>query len=142
MKVHKFDTLYPRKLWIVNYDGDYRKLMSKYIFYLNLPGWTEINTNMEKELNDADRSAIAGCYVVEERNTGLLGIMLIIFDIYSVDTSIMAHESVHIADYYYEACGCNSEDFTDGNEAYAYMVGWAADCIANVLIKEKDGKTE
>ena len=59
-----------------------------------------------------------------------------------MDSSLIAHESVHIADYFYEACGCNSEDFTDGNEAYAYLVGWAAGCIANVLIKEKDGKTK
>ena len=42
-----------------------------------------------------------------------------------------------IADFYFEVTGCNSEDFTEGNEAYAYLVGWAAGCIANVLIKEQ-----
>ena len=69
--------------------------------------------------------------------TGKIGVLLVIFNSEETNTDIIAHESVHIADYYYEACGCNSEGFTDGNEAYAYLVGWAAGCIANVLIKEK-----
>ena len=57
--------------------------------------------------------------------------------IIDMDTATIAHESVHVADYYFQVTGCNSEDFTDGNEAYAYLVGWAAGCIANVLIKEQ-----
>lgn len=138
MKTHKYETLYPRSLWIVNCsEEDPTILTKKYIFYKNLPGWKEIDKDIEKELSSAEDHAIAGCYVVEERSTGTLGLLLIIFRIDDVDTSIVAHESVHIADYFYEVCGCNSEDFTDGNEAYAYLVGWVAGCIANVLIKER-----
>lgn len=137
MKIHKYETLYPRTLWIVNYDESNAVALNKrFYFYKNLPDWTELYDNIERELDSAELSAIAGCYVVEERNTGALGLLLILFKIEDMDTSVIAHESVHIADYYYQVCGCNSEDFTEGNEAYAYLVGWAAGCIANVLIKE------
>lgn len=139
MKTYKYETLYPRTLWIVNCeDEDPIKLTNRFIFYLNLPGWNQINKEIEEELTSASDSAIAGCYAVEEKSTGKLGLLLVLFKIDDVDTSIVAHESVHVADYFYEVCGCNSEDFSEGNEAYAYLVGWVAGCVANVLIKEKE----
>lgn len=139
MKVHKYETLYPRTLWIVNCDDeDATKLLNKFTFYLNVPGWNQVNKNIEEELESASDSAIAGCYAVEEKSTGKLGLLMVIFQVDTMDTSIVAHESVHVADYFYEVCGCNSEDFSDGNEAYAYLVGWVAGCVANVLIKERN----
>lgn len=142
MKLHKFETIYPRTLWVVNCDkDDPLTLTNKYIFYLNTPGWNEVDKNIKDELINASNTAIAGCYVVEEKSTGKLGLLLIMFNIDDMDTSIVAHESVHVADYFYEVCNCNSEDYSDGNEAYAYLVGWIAGCIANVLIKE-NGKTK
>lgn len=143
MKIHKFENIYPRTFWIVDCsNGEFATLLRKFKFYVNTPGWEIQYSDIESELVDAANTAIAGCYVVEERSTGLLGTMMVIFDITSMDTAIIAHESVHVADYYYQATGMNSEEFTDGNEAYAYLVGWAAGCVSNVLIKEnKDGKT-
>ena len=143
MTIHKFETLYPRSIWVVNCsETDPEFLLKRFTFYVNTEGWNKINKNMEDEFASSCTTAIAGCYVVEEKSTRNVGILLVIYDIDSVDTSVIAHESVHLADYIYEATGCNSEDFSDGNEAYAYLVGWAAGCIANVLIKEKDGKTK
>lgn len=140
MKIHKYETIYPRTLWIVNCSKEHPvHLMHKFIFYLNTPGWNQVNKNIEEELSNADNTATAGCYVVEEKSTGKLGILMVIFRLEDMDESIIAHESVHVADFYYEVCGCNAEDFTDGNEAYAYLVGWVAGCVANVLIKERDG---
>lgn len=143
MRIHKFNTIYPRTLWIVNVsDENYFDLLKKFYFFKNKPGWNELYEDVQSELEEASQSAIAGCYVVQEKSTGNLGMILIIFRIEDMDTGIIAHESVHIADYYFQVTGCNSEDFTEGNEAYAYLVGWAAGRIANVLIKENDGKTE
>lgn len=143
MRVHKFDTIYPRTLWIVNVsDENYLGILKKFYFIKNKPGWNELYEDVQSELEEASQSAIAGCYVVQEKSTGNLGMMLVIFRIEDMGTDIIAHESVHIADYYFQVTGCNSEDFTEGNEAYAYLVGWAAGRIANVLIKENDGKTE
>lgn len=140
MKVHKYETLYPRTLWVVNVENeDPIGLLNRFIFYLNSPGWDKINKNIEEEFDKASATAIAGCYAVEEKTTGKLGLLLILFQLDAVDTAIVAHESVHVADYFYEVCGCNSEDFSEGNEAYAYLVGWVAGCVANVLIKERDG---
>lgn len=137
MKIYKYETMYPRILWIVSCDDDDpRTLTNKFKFYLNSPGWKQINKNISEELQSAYDAAIAGCYVVEEKSTGLLGILIVVFKIDDMDTATIAHESVHVADFYYEVAGCNAEDFTDGNEAYAYLVGWVAGCVANVLIKE------
>ena len=138
MKIHKFDTIYPRTLWIVNVSNeDPLNLLKKFYFVKNTPGWNELDDNIQNELDEVSQSAIAGCYPVQEKSTGNLGMMLIIFRIEDMNTSVIAHESVHIADYYFQVTGCNSEDFTEGNEAYAYLVGWAAGRIANVLIKEQ-----
>lgn len=138
MKVYKFETIYPRTLWIANLsDNDAEQLTKRFVFFQNTPGWDIIDRNAISELTDSAITAIAGCYVVQEKSTGTLGMLLVIFRIEDMDTSVVAHESVHIADYYFQVTGCNSEDFTDGNEAYAYLVGWAAGCISNVIIKEK-----
>ena len=143
MKIHRYETIYPRTLWIVNCNDDNPKtLTNRFKFYVNSPGWKELHKNILEELDDAVVQAIAGCYIVEEKSTGDLGILLVIFRIDGMTTASIAHESVHIADFYYEVAGCNSEDYTEGNEAYAYLVGWIAGCIANVLIKERNGKTE
>ena len=143
MKVYKFETIYPRVLWVVNAsDKDPTKLTKRFTFYKNIPPWEEVDDGVLDELKSSKRLAIAGCYIVQEIDTGLNGLLLILFDIVEVDTSIVAHESVHVADYFYEVSGCNSEDYSEGNEAYAYLVGWVAGCISNVLIKERNGKTE
>lgn len=142
MKVHKYETHYPRTFWIVNYSDNFPTMLTnRFIFYKNTPGWDIVNKDIEDELRNAYSTAVAGCYAVEDKSTGKLGVLMVIFGLDDVDTSIVAHESVHVADYYYEVCGCNSEDFSDGNEAYAYLVGWAAGCIANVLIKEQKNES-
>lgn len=138
MKYYKYETIYPRILWIVNVENnDPDILLNKFIFFKNFPGWNEIDSNVGSELTDAQMTAVAGCYVVQERSSGKLGLLLVIFNLEDVESSIIAHEAVHVADFFYEACGMNSEDFTDGNEAYAYLVGWVAGCIANAITKEK-----
>lgn len=145
MRYYKYEPLYPRNLWIANATKeDPLQALDKFTFIKNLPGWDSEDRNIDLHMPEDKKVSIATCYIVEERSTGELGILLMIYNIDNFDTASIAHESVHIADFYYEACGCNAEDYTEGNEAYAYLVGWAAGCIANVLIKEKnnDGKTK
>lgn len=138
MKYYKYETIYPRTLWIVNVGNDDSiSLLNKFIFFKNFPGWNEIDNDIDSELANAQMTAIAGCYVVQERSSGKLGLLLVLFNLDDVESAIIAHEAVHVADFFYEACGINSEDFTDGNEAYAYLVGWVAGCIANAITKEK-----
>ena len=75
--------------------------------------------------------------LVQEKSTGILGMMLVIFRLEDMDTSTIAHESVHIADYYFKLLDVMLKTLQMEMKAYAYLVGWAAGCIANVLIKEK-----
>ena len=55
--------------------------------------------------------------------TDELGILVILMNEDKVTTDVIAHESVHVADYFYEQLGLYSQDFSSGNEAYAYLVG-------------------
>ena len=57
-----------------------------------------------------------------------------------LDGTHIAHESVHITDYYFEVTGMNSEDFSSSNEGYAYLVGWVAGCFIKVM--EEYGKRD
>lgn len=40
-----------------------------------------------------------------------------------------AHEAVHVADFAFQIFGIKKLDYKDANEAYAYLVGWAANSI-------------
>ena len=48
--------------------------------------------------------------------------------------------AVHVADYFCEQLGLYTQDFKDGNEAYAYLVGWAAGNISNTICNELKNK--
>lgn len=138
MKIHKYENLYPRAFWIaILGDEPVDTLLKRFVFFKNKSGWMEWNSDAAEELEGARDNAIAACYPVQDRRDGSYGVLLVIVSEDSMDTDITAHEAVHIADYFFEATGCSTEEFTGGNEAYAYLVGWAAGCIANVLIKNK-----
>lgn len=40
-----------------------------------------------------------------------------------------AHEAVHVADFAFQIFGIKKLDYNDANEAYSYLVGWAANSI-------------
>ena len=68
---------------------------------------------------------------------GLYGVLVIALDLDSITSDMIPHESVHVADYIFSQLGILSQDFTEGNEAYAYLVGWAAGCISSSVTKFK-----
>ena len=50
MKIHKFENLYPRTFWVVVMDEeDPIKLLNKFYFFVNLPGWNTINKSIEDD---------------------------------------------------------------------------------------------
>ena len=84
---------------------------------------------------------IAECRPVVQNSNSFTGILCIIYKPELVDSANIAHESVHISDYYFEITGMNNEDFsTGGNEGYAYLVGWVAGCFVKVM--KEYGKTK
>jgi hypothetical protein len=57
------------------------------VFFKNLPGWSTVDDSIAEELDESADSAIAGCYVVQEKNTGTLGMLLVIFRLEDVDSA-------------------------------------------------------
>lgn len=69
------------------------------------------------------------------------------YDVYSPEiyprllfVSTNIEDAVHVADYFCEQLGLYTQDFKDGNEAYAYLVGWAAGNISNTICNELKNK--
>lgn len=65
---------------------------------------------------------------VKEKRTGAMGALIMIKD-KNISNGTKAHESVHAADVYYSFGKFTSQSYHDGNEPYAYLVGWITDCI-------------
>ena len=70
-----------------------------------------------------DGDVIAECRPVMLNSSSEMGIICIIYRPDELDGTHIAHESVHITDYYFEVTGMNGEEFSGGgNEGYAYLV--------------------
>lgn len=126
--------LYPRKLWVTT---DINKLDKEFIFIDTEDN--EENISIYREIlqdYEQNKSIAITCAVMNVANNEL-GVLVVLMNVDKVDTEVIAHESVHVADYFYEQLGLYSQDFSKGNEAYAYLVGWSAGCISNTLIKNK-----
>ena len=135
MQIDKYEfQIYPRDLWIViGKDAD--KMSKLFTFY-----YTDkrkiINENV-KDIVDEPNFAAMTCSVADNKTTKY-GVLLYIPNIKDFLESDISHEAVHIADYIFQEMGMNTENFEQGNEHYAYLVGWIAGRIANSLIKNKE----
>lgn len=136
MKIDKYKCSFPGNLWVVilDYNEPLGKIVNKFNFYKMDGKFNQFNEEIETGLLEDRRRAIAGCYPVMEKSGGDLGILCLVFMIDLMNANTIAHESVHIADYYYEVGGIYSESFSDGNESYAYLVGWSAGNISKTVI--------
>lgn len=147
MKINEYECSFPGKLWVAILEPDepFAKLINRFRF-------KKIGESISENFNTFDDNiglsllrdrdmAIAGCYPVMNNDTGEYGILTIVFMIDELDTRTIAHESVHIADYFYEIGNINGESFSEGNESYAYLVGWSAGNISKTVIDyEKSNK--
>lgn len=144
MTLRKFTNIYPRTFWIaiVDKEEDIVQLCKKFTILDITPQFDELRDKAEEEMIDAlYHDSIAECRPVVLNSTAETGILCIIYKPDLFDESTAAHESVHIADYYFEITGMNSESFSDGgNEGYAYLVGWVAGCFIKVM--KEHGKTK
>ncbi len=142
IKIFKYTNIYPSTLFIVDITNKNPKELLNYFYFMKNDGYfTEESKNIEEDLKIAAETAICGVYPVVSKEDGEIGCLIVIFSIEELDTSTIAHESVHAADYYYQRGNMLSQDFSDGNEPYAYLCGWIAGKIANVQIELKHGKS-
>ncbi len=125
--------IYPRKLWVAKSLED----LDEYFTFLSMDGNNE-PVPFDKVLGhfEAD-SGIMFVTRVLRNSDGALGVLVVIVDLDGVSADVIPHEAVHVADYYYEELGMYTQDFRDGNEAYAYLVGWAGGCISKTVSELK-----
>lgn len=121
-KIHQFNpTIYPRKLWVMK-GGSSDDISDAF----KEPDGEEIRLCIE-EGKEPGAMTLKVCH----KETGYLGVLVWLC---VNDTSIkdVAHESVHVASCIFEDCGMRM-GFADGrDEHFAYLVGFAADCINQV----------
>ena len=123
--------VYPRKLWVADKIEGLDKVFS---FMKIADPYIENESAYDKMLSDAEytNSGMLTCPVMR-----IYGVLVIALDLDSITSDMIPHESVHVADYIFSQLGILSQDFTEGNEAYAYLVGWAAGCISSSVTKFK-----
>jgi hypothetical protein len=134
-KINKHDPkIYPRILWVTSEVEDLDKIFT----FMRVDDPNKVSDTAYRDiLDDYDNNySIAVTCPVMNKDTNELGVLVVVIDKENVNAEVIAHESVHVADYFYNQLGLCSQDFVDGNESYAYLVGWSAGCISNVLIEK------
>lgn len=124
-KIHEFDpVIYPCKLWVC-VNATKESLCATFKFE-----GTEIEI---KEALHKNSATVAAVTRISDDSVGVL-----VFTGHKswLTGSVIAHESVHVADYYFERLSMTSQVFQNGNEPYAYLVGWAAKCINQARISK------
>lgn len=142
-KIHIWEydfSIYPRKLWIV--DSKYVPYLNDYFCFCDVYNRHTENPDSYKIILDSwNTGEFAGqtCPVFLRRN-GDFGALIILGSKEFTNDETIAHESVHAADYVFQEMNMNCEDFSDGNEHYAYLVGWTAGKISSSVIKNRKCK--
>ena len=115
-QIYEFNPgVYPFKLWVcANPDES----LTEKLFLDDEQYTTSVHHNMLTTAGTNDTEARLGVVVFGHKKY------------FTVQN--MAHEAAHVADYYFESLAITKGCFSDRNEAYAYLVGWAADCMEQV----------
>ena len=119
--IHQFNpTIYPRKLWVMK-GGSIDDI---------LDAFTEPEGG-EIQLMACSAEPAAMTLKVCHKGSGYLGVLVWLCE-NSISVKDVAHEAVHVASCIFEDYGMSME-FADGrDEHFAYLVGFAADCINQV----------
>lgn len=121
-RIHQFNpTIYPRKLWVMKV-GSVDDISDAF----KEPDGEEIHLCIEEGKEPA-----AMTLKVCHKGTGYLGVLVWICE-NSISVKDVAHEAVHVASCIFDDCNMTF-GFSDGkDEHFAYLVGFAADCINQV----------
>lgn len=125
IEIHEFyPTVYPRRLWILK-GGSLKDINEAF----GERDGSEIYIHIEKG-NEPKAATLR----VWHRSTGKYGVLVWI--LCRIDVETVAHEAVHVASCIFDDCGM-SMGFDGGkDEHFAYLVGFAADCINQVRINK------
>ena len=124
-------TIYPIKVWVAN-NVPIKQVIAK--FYVRTDNG-EAADFLEEDFNK-DNGVTASTFVVFDKKTKQGGTLVYIFAPKRAKVNIICHEAAHCADFICETFSINKGSYEDG-EAYAYLIGWVAECIDSVLRNRK-----
>lgn len=119
LKVHEFHPqIYPRRLWVIKGGllGDIKNMFSQ-------------RDGKELDVGDEDYDALT--YSVMLKETKKFGELIWFPDETSIEQEKVTHESAHAAMDMFRDIGADVD--TDNQEPFAYLAGWIADCIDQVV---------
>jgi len=126
-KIHVFDpVIYPFRLW-VSINPTFESVSEK--FYGLITNCERID--IPKGEFYASQHVIARTTLVNDKESGWIGCLVMIYIPKQTDVRTICHESAHVADFVCEQFDIETRGFDNG-EAYAYLIGWIADCINKV----------
>lgn len=143
IRKHKIE-LYPVDIYIAS-KTDFEEAKKKFYFFSTMQDLLEdTNRGTLYFCDDAD----GGTFMVRSKKNGAKGVIIFLEESDILDGycfEITAHESTHVADIVWDAIGAIGEDSTQGNEPYAYLLGWVAGKVGQYIIdtlKEDGSKKE
>lgn len=119
--------IYPFKLWVA-INPEYSQVVKRFLI---IDSNGNIDDFCEKDLTNPNKSKAARTFVVCDK-VDQMGVFMCIFSKREMTAKYMTHESAHCADFFAEQLGLGTGKFYDG-EAYAYLIGWIADCIERAI---------
>lgn len=129
--IHQFDpVIYPSRIW-VGINPSFEDVESK---FWGLTDQME-RIPITKDQHEVDCFTIARTHAVTSKEDGWVGLFVSIHKLKRLDTKTICHESAHCADFICENFGIQTGSF-DGGEAYAYLIGWIAECIEKVKLNK------
>lgn len=144
--IRTFENHLPPKFWVTvcNKGTDIVKLILGNFIVFTTDGFLKqiVNGSIKEHLMGLTGLEVAETFPVMDKITGEMGVLVVVYSVNNITNDTIPHEAVHVADYFYEYTNQNTEYFSEGNENYAYLVGWSASKIFNVIKECKDGETE
>ena len=130
VEVFEFDPqIYPIKFWILI--NPTKESLDRGFVNLDDNKLNIDSISLNKDLTDAFVYNTA----VKLVKTGAYGLLLCVNNIDYLSTSSIAHESTHLSGYLWDYVG--EHEISSDTEANAYLVGWFAKCIDQVITKLK-----
>lgn len=129
-KIWRFSpVIYPFSLLICKYIPDVTDKELKERFYI-IGSNHEPGEATEQDFRGKPTSSAATIQVVDKTD-GTVSILIILFHLELVDDSAKAHEALHFTTMLGDWLGFPKIEL-ENDELYAYIIGWAANCIGSV----------
>lgn len=129
---HEYDpVIYPLKLWVA-VNPTLKQVQAEFD---GLNANKEIVEFDEQSLNK-DGGVVATTYPVAHRKTRQGGLLVYVFMPKHFQIRNITHEAAHCADFICEMLGVTMNSYDNG-EAYAYLIGWIAECCEKATKKRK-----